>query len=224
MGRLSASSPPGVRSTFCPMTRGCRVGETTDAPNVVATAEYRLPRPRYLSAFPLPFHNIARCCRSVAHLRATQQRAPWPALAARDDPSPRARIARSMHMAETFTVTLDGAMLRRGFWLYVWEITTPSSNKVLYVGAPGDSSSPKAQSLFNRMGQNLGTWPPAAWCATTLRSGVSDPSSASSAWSGMDRCSTSRRRRRWRRHKPIRDQIAAWRRGLPRTSRRPAMT
>ena len=50
-------------------------------------------------------------------------------------------------MPETFTVTLDGAMLRRGFWLYVWEITTPNGEKVLYVGRTGDSSSPNAQSL-----------------------------------------------------------------------------
>ena len=60
-------------------------------------------------------------------------------------------------MRETFTVTLDGAILRRGFWLYVWEITTPDGRKVLYVGRTGDKSSPFAQSLFNRLGQNLGT-------------------------------------------------------------------
>lgn len=46
-----------------------------------------------------------------------------------------------MPVAATFTVTLDGAMLRRGFWLYVWEITTPNGDKVLYVGRTGDSSS-----------------------------------------------------------------------------------
>ena len=60
-------------------------------------------------------------------------------------------------MPETFTVTLDGAMLRRGFYLYVWEIAPPKEDKVLYVGRTGDSSSPNAQSLFNRLGQNLGT-------------------------------------------------------------------
>jgi hypothetical protein len=60
-------------------------------------------------------------------------------------------------MPETFVVTLDGAMLRRGFYLYVWEITPPDGKKVLYVGRTGDSSSPNAQSLFNRLGQNLGT-------------------------------------------------------------------
>jgi hypothetical protein len=51
-------------------------------------------------------------------------------------------------MPKTFSVTLDGAMLRRGFWLYVWEIKTPDGKDVLYVGRTGDNSSPYAQSLF----------------------------------------------------------------------------
>lgn len=71
-------------------------------------------------------------------------------------------------MPKTFTVTLDGAMLRRGFWLYVWEITTPDAEKLLYVGRTGDSSSPNAQSLFNRLGQNLGTLPNASMVRNNL--------------------------------------------------------
>jgi len=57
----------------------------------------------------------------------------------------------------TYTVALDGGTLQRGFWLYVWEVTTPSGAKLLYVGRTGDSSSINAQSPFNRMGQHLGT-------------------------------------------------------------------
>jgi hypothetical protein len=60
-------------------------------------------------------------------------------------------------MARTFTVALDGAILKRGFWIYVWEIGTPEGEKLLYVGRTGDNSSPNAQSLFNRLAQNLGT-------------------------------------------------------------------
>jgi hypothetical protein len=56
----------------------------------------------------------------------------------------------------TYEVSLDGGILQRGFWLYVWEVTTPEGNKLLYVGRTGDSSSPNAQSPFNRMGQHLG--------------------------------------------------------------------
>jgi hypothetical protein len=57
----------------------------------------------------------------------------------------------------TYTVVLNGGTLQRGFWLYVWEVTTPNGAKLLYVGRTGDSSSINAQSPFNRMGQHLGT-------------------------------------------------------------------
>jgi hypothetical protein len=58
--------------------------------------------------------------------------------------------------ASTYTVVLDGGVLRRGFWLYVWEVTPPDGDRLVYVGRTGDSSSPNAQSPFNRMGQHLG--------------------------------------------------------------------
>src|SRR4051794_13195620 len=78
-------------------------------------------------------------------------------------------------MADTFIVTLDGAMLRRGFSLYVWEITTPQGEKLLYVGRTGDSSSANAQSLFNRLGQNLGTLPNASMVRNHLGKRGVDP-------------------------------------------------
>src|SRR3954471_22683077 len=78
-------------------------------------------------------------------------------------------------MPETFIVTLDGAMLRRGFYLYVWEITPPDGTKVLYVGRTGDSSSPNAQSLFNRLGQNLGTLATSSMVRNNLEKRGIDP-------------------------------------------------
>ena len=54
-------------------------------------------------------------------------------------------------------LTLPGAMLARGFWLYVWEVTDCSGKKWLYVGRTGDSSSPNAQSPFARLSQHLGS-------------------------------------------------------------------
>jgi hypothetical protein len=57
---------------------------------------------------------------------------------------------------QTYEVALEGGILRRGFWLYVWEVTAPDGQKLLYVGRTGDSSSAKASSPFNRMGQHLG--------------------------------------------------------------------
>jgi predicted methyltransferase len=55
-----------------------------------------------------------------------------------------------------YELTFDGALLARGFWLYVWEIIKPSGAKVYYIGRTGNSSSTNAQSPFNRMGQHLG--------------------------------------------------------------------
>lgn len=56
----------------------------------------------------------------------------------------------------TTELSFDGFILRRGFWLYIWEITTPAGEGLYYVGRTGDSSSLKAQSPFNRLGQHLG--------------------------------------------------------------------
>ncbi len=47
--------------------------------------------------------------------------------------------------ATTQVVQFDGAFLRRGFWLYVWEVTVPNGATIVYVGRTGDSSSPNAQ-------------------------------------------------------------------------------
>lgn len=58
--------------------------------------------------------------------------------------------------ALTHSLTFSGRLLERGFWLYVWEITTPEKELLYYVGRTGDSSSSNAQSPFNRMGQHLG--------------------------------------------------------------------
>jgi hypothetical protein len=56
----------------------------------------------------------------------------------------------------TYELNFGGGLLERGFWLYVWEITTLQHRNVYYVGRTGDSSSNNAQSPFNRMGQHLG--------------------------------------------------------------------
>lgn len=53
-------------------------------------------------------------------------------------------------------LSFDGAILQRGFWLYVWEISPAGAAPLYYVGRTGDSSSTHAQSPFNRMGQHLG--------------------------------------------------------------------
>lgn len=52
-------------------------------------------------------------------------------------------------------LSLPGAMLARGFWLYLCEVTTASGANWLYVGRTGDNSSPNAQSPFVRLGEHL---------------------------------------------------------------------
>ncbi len=64
------------------------------------------------------------------------------------------RTASAIH-----SVAFSGSILRRRFWLYVWEITPPDRETLFYVGRTGDSSSTNAQSPFNRMGQHLGFSP-----------------------------------------------------------------
>lgn len=49
----------------------------------------------------------------------------------------------------------SGALLMRGYWVYVWVVNTGSPELLIYVGRTGDSSSANAQSPFNRLGQHL---------------------------------------------------------------------
>ena len=54
----------------------------------------------------------------------------------------------------THTLTLPGAMIERGFWLYVWRIKSPVG-KLLYVGRTGDNSSPNAAALERELAAAL---------------------------------------------------------------------
>ncbi len=57
-------------------------------------------------------------------------------------------------MLPSYTMSFDGALLNRGFWLYVWDIRGPKG-RFMYVGRTGDGSSPNASSPFRRIGQHL---------------------------------------------------------------------
>ena len=59
----------------------------------------------------------------------------------------------------------SGALIERGFWLYIWRVTYKNDD-VLYIGRTGDSSSKYAASPFNRLGQHLDIRPNAT--ANTL--------------------------------------------------------
>ncbi len=53
------------------------------------------------------------------------------------------------------SMMFDGALLNRGFWLYVCEIFTDDHRRLFYVGRTGDSSSPNASSVFRRFARHL---------------------------------------------------------------------
>lgn len=122
--------------------------------------------------------------------------------------------ARCTPIADTFTVDLDGGMLRRGFWLYVWEIATPAGQRVLYVGRTRDSSSPNAQSLFNRMGQNLGTLATSSMVRNNLDKRGIDPIECKFRMVGHGPIFEEPAGKTMDAHKPVRDQVAAMERRL----------
>ena len=66
---------------------------------------------------------------------------------------------------KTHELKFSGALIERGFWLYVWRVSH-KNERVLYVGRTGDSSSKYAASPFNRLGQHLDIRPNAT--ANTL--------------------------------------------------------
>jgi hypothetical protein len=110
-------------------------------------------------------------------------------------------------------LSLPGAMLARGFWLYVWDVTTDSGEKWLYVGRTGDSSSPNAQSPFSRLSQHLSQNPKSnALRRNLMRAGV-DADSCSSFdlycyGPVLAECSDMEQ------HRPSRDKMAGLEKGL----------
>lgn len=55
---------------------------------------------------------------------------------------------------KSHSLTFSGALIERGFWLYVWHAGC-GTQAIVYVGRTGDSSSRYAASPFNRLGQHL---------------------------------------------------------------------
>ena len=54
-------------------------------------------------------------------------------------------------MSHNIELMLDGKLLKRGFWVYVWKIITKDDQVFYYVGRTGDSSSCNAALPFSRM-------------------------------------------------------------------------
>ncbi|MGB7947427.1 MAG: hypothetical protein WCH75_07085 [Candidatus Binatia bacterium] len=53
-------------------------------------------------------------------------------------------------------LAFEGALLTRGFWLYIWEIKSGDDRNIYYVGRTGDKPSGSSQSPFDRLSKHLG--------------------------------------------------------------------
>jgi hypothetical protein len=56
-----------------------------------------------------------------------------------------------------YQLDFDGAVLVRGFWLYVWEVLVNDGRILHYFGKTGDKSSGVSQSPFDRLTKHLGS-------------------------------------------------------------------
>lgn len=124
-------------------------------------------------------------------------------------------------MAEPSTqiLSLPGAMLSRGFWLYVWRVQTPKGEKH-YVGRTGDNSSPYASPAYIRMGQHLGPAKNTNALRKYLENAQINPECCSyemiahgpiydEVHNGFDYGDRETRAALFEKHKPLRDDVAA---------------
>jgi hypothetical protein len=121
--------------------------------------------------------------------------------------------------AATHILNLPGAMLERGFWLYVWRVKTPKG-EMLYVGRTGDNSSPHAVAPYTRMGQHLGFSDSQNALRTHLTRKEIDPGECSfelishgPLFAEIDR-STGDRAEWMERHTPLRNKVGAMEKAL----------
>ncbi len=107
-----------------------------------------------------------------------------------------------------YTMAFNGALLARGFWLYIWDIRG-QGKRIFYVGRTGDSSSANASSPFRRIGQHLDDRPRARAnaMARNLRTVGIDPLRCSFRMIGIG--PIFEEQRDFGRHKVFRDRAAS---------------
>lgn len=124
-----------------------------------------------------------------------------------------------MAVPTTQILTLPGSMLNRGFWLYVWRVQTSKGVKH-YVGRTGDNSSPYASPVYIRMGQHLGKASNTNPLRKYLEKANLKPEQCSyemiahgpiydEVHNGFDYKDRKTRATLFKKHKPLRDDIAA---------------
>lgn len=114
---------------------------------------------------------------------------------------------------EAYSISFDGRVLNRGFWLYVIVIDAPEGRS-LYIGRTGDSSSAHASSPFSRIGQHLDHRPNAKGNALgrQLRKAGIDMTACTFEMIGVGPIFPEEKT--FELHRPVRDRVAALEKGL----------
>ncbi len=110
-------------------------------------------------------------------------------------------------------IVLPGAILKSGFWLYVWIVRMPDGRKALYVGRTGDSSSPNAAPPYRRLGQHLGT----VIASNALRTHISNRKVAPESCKDFTFIAYGplfKKQLNMKAHRPVRDKVAALEKAL----------
>ncbi len=68
----------------------------------------------------------------------------------------RPRLAGEFMRATVYHLDFEGAILERGFWVYVWKIVPRDGHLLYYVGKTGDKASGVSQSAFDRLSKHVG--------------------------------------------------------------------
>ncbi len=107
----------------------------------------------------------------------------------------------------------SGKLLKRGFWLYIWDIKGEKTHH-LYVGRTGDTSSANASSPFRRIGQHLDTRPNAKGNALgqRLKEACINPEACTFEMIAIGPIFDEKKS--MPEHKPLRDKTAALERAL----------
>lgn len=116
--------------------------------------------------------------------------------------------------AAVHLVEFDGALVRRGFWLYVFEATAPDGGRFLYVGRTGDSSSFNAQSPYRRLGQHLGTAATTSQMRKHLEKKGLEPEACRYRFVAFGPVFAEGPTKDRESHYPLRDKVAAMEKGL----------
>jgi hypothetical protein len=110
---------------------------------------------------------------------------------------------------KTSTMTFDGSLLNRGFWIYVIRITGAKGRRLMYVGRTGDNSSRNAGSPFRRIAAHLNLSPSARGNSLSRLLLTHELNAETCQFRLIAVGPIFRERSSMRRHRPIRNRMTA---------------